>query len=280
MPVKIQPTYTKAKAKRIVCMGDSHTFNYVLGLSSADFYPNQLQKLLWAAGANALARNMGISGDTTAQMIVRKSAMTRWETPDLAVIYAGQNDTSAANITTVASGASASQFTVQAGKGIVYKVGAWILVGAESTQVTVQSTDVLTVSPALSGTPSGGTSVQLDTRKNLVVLGQASGASRIVIVNAHYLNYSTGGDTLATPLAGNVALRALQSAAATDLGAAYCDLYTFMRNRIVAGTDAQGSFSWHVLDSNSHLNTYGEGILASAVLATIQAQTGWMDALT
>lgn len=121
-----------------------------------------------------------------------------------------------------------------------------------------------------------------NTQANLVAIGQAlqtAGYSRLVIGLCHYYNFTSGGDTLATPLAANATLRTKQQNAATTLGAAVADFYTFMRDLIVAGTDTQGSASWHVAPTDAHLNAYGQTILANCVVAAIGA-AGWIDDLS
>lgn len=113
----------------------------------------------------------------------------------------------------------------------------------------------------------------------------ALGTRYAVVVSTQYLNWSSGGDTVSTPYSTYATLRPFQQAAVTAKAitypgrVAYCDLYTFMRALIVSGTETQGSFSWHVADSNQHLNVLGEAYVAAAVLATITAQTGWLAAL-
>jgi len=69
--------------------------------------------------------------------------------------------------TTVASGSSATVFTVQAGQGTNFPVGKVIAIRraangsiVEPRRVTVQATDTLTVSPALGGTPASGDTVK------------------------------------------------------------------------------------------------------------------------
>lgn len=112
-----------------------------------------------------------------------------------------------------------------------------------------------------------------------------AGTDYAVVVNTQYLNWTTGGDTVATPGATYATLRTFQLAAVTAKAitypgrVAYCDLYTYMRALIVAGTYTQGDFLWHVADANQHLNAVGQRIVADSVLATITAQSGWIDAL-
>lgn len=124
------------------------------------------------------------------------------------------------------------------------------------------------------GGANDGVGGSTDTTANLVSIGQAlqaKGYSRLIVGLMHYLNYSSGGDTLDTPLSANVTLRGRQQDAADALGAVVADFYTYMRSRIVAGTDTQGAFAWHVADSNPHLNAYGEQILADCILSVMPA---------
>jgi lysophospholipase L1-like esterase len=114
----------------------------------------------------------------------------------------------------------------------------------------------------------------------------AAGCLRVLVLNTQYQNFSAGGDTLAVPFATYATLRPFQAAAVTAAQAAnpganiqLVDVYNYMRNLIVAGTETQGSFSWHIVDADQHLNNLGEDYVARAVLAAIQAQTGWVDAL-
>jgi lysophospholipase L1-like esterase len=108
------------------------------------------------------------------------------------------------------------------------------------------------------------------TQSNIAAIGQyliAAGvpATRIGIVSAPYLNFASGGDTLATPYASYVGVRGAQAAAAAALGAGYIDFYNFLRNLIVAGTETQGSNSWHAIAGNQHLNALGNSYCAQAV---------------
>ncbi len=123
----------------------------------------------------------------------------------------------------------------------------------------------------------------IDTTANLTAMGvalQAAGCERIIVLGDHYKNFSSGGDTHASPLAAGTTLRAKQLAAATALSAEYISLWTYMDARIVAGTDTQGNYAQHVADSNNHLNAYGEGIVAQALFEKVQATAGWIEALS
>lgn len=111
----------------------------------------------------------------------------------------------------------------------------------------------------------------------------ARGCNRIVIVGNHYLNYSSGGDQLATPLAvydDVTGIRSQQAAAATAEGVVFANLYDFLKSRIEAGTDTQGDYAWHYADGNVHLNAYGNNLVAEHLYQTIAAQSGWVSALS
>lgn len=111
----------------------------------------------------------------------------------------------------------------------------------------------------------------------------ARGCNRIIVVGNHYLNYSSGGDTVGTPLAvyDDVSgIRSQQAAAATAEGVVFANLYNFLKARIQAGTDTQGDYAWHYADSNIHLNAYGNDLVAELLYQTIAAQSGWVSALT
>jgi lysophospholipase L1-like esterase len=204
---------------------------------------------------------------------------------NIAVIYGGTNDRQYDTTVQASPTPTSTVFAVGAGKGDFYLPGTHLLVGAESALISSVSTDTITLAAPLSGgAPAAGTAVVLDTQTNLTAVGnaiRAAGCTRIVYGLMHYYNYSSGGDTHSTPLASNVTMRALQSAAAAAVtGAVTCNFWNWMDNLIQTGAAVQGSYSWHVLDSNIHLNANGEMIIAQALYATIAAQTGWLAALS
>jgi lysophospholipase L1-like esterase len=115
--------------------------------------------------------------------------------------------------------------------------------------------------------------------ESMITSLQGSGVSKIMVVSTQYQNFSSAfsstGDTLTTPYPTYATIRQAQQAAVNNHpGVIYVDLYNFLRNRIVNGQDAAGSYSWHVADGNQHFNTYGCGLVAQCILASIQAQ-GW-----
>lgn len=131
----------------------------------------------------------------------------------------------------------------------------------------------------------GNSIVGSTTQSNITAMGTTllnAGVEYLVVLNTQYLNYSSGGDSTGSPYSTYATLRPYQEAATDALETSYpgqvafCDLYAYMRALIVAGTYTQGDHLWHVADSNQHLNAVGEQIVADAVLATIEAQTGWV----
>ena len=261
-------------AKRaIVAIGDS--ISYSLGgggLVANQFYPARLQAAFAALGiTDVIARNFGVSGNTTAQMIARMACLNQYETPYIGVIEGGIND--GANGSSVSgSGATTTSIPVQAGHGARFTVGGYVVINGQSRLVTAISTDTLTVSPALSAAPTDATAVAHDTAANIVVLGQyllAAGCSRLIVLDCHYMNWSSGGDNGASQNATYAAIRTAQAAAAATLGATYVDAYNYMRALIADGTYTQGDYRWHIADSNVHLNAAGEQILSDAIIAAM-----------
>lgn len=134
----------------------------------------------------------------------------------------------------------------------------------------------------------GNSIVGATTQANIETMGETlldAGVDYLIVGNTQYLNYTSGGDSLVTPFATYATLRPFQAAAATALETAYpgrvalCDIYGYMRNLIVAGTETAASASWHVAGTDQHLNALGNQYVADAMLATIQAQDGWIEAL-
>lgn len=126
------------------------------------------------------------------------------------------------------------------------------------------------------------------TQANIETMGETlldAGVDYLIVGNTQYLNYTSGGDSLETPFATYATLRPFQAAAATALAASYpgrvalCDIYTYMRNLIVAGTETANSASWHVAGTDQHLNVHGEQIVADAMLDAIVSQDGWITGL-
>lgn len=85
------------------------------------------------------------------------------------------------NESNVAIGTSTTQFSVTSGTGTRFAVGQLIQVGMSTPQyvrITVLSTDTLTVTPALTGIPSGGETVK-QAYKEIVLYGGDSASDTI-----------------------------------------------------------------------------------------------------
>lgn len=101
---------------------------------------------------------------------------------------------------------------------------------------------------------------------------------KIIVIGNHYNNFSSGGDTLSTPIQAYDSTNGLRSKQIAAVNAeetsasgyvTYVNLYTFLRNKIISGLDTQGSASWHFADSNLHLNAYGNDLVSQCVFNTI-----------
>jgi lysophospholipase L1-like esterase len=108
-----------------------------------------------------------------------------------------------------------------------------------------------------------------------------TGVSRIIVMSMQWLHWISGaGDTLATPHAGYAALRVLQQAAATAQGATYFDLYTYQKGLIQSGYVGELTGEWAAAPNDQHPSAFAGITWANGLLAHIQAQSGWITALT
>jgi hypothetical protein len=269
-------------------IGDSLVFNTTY-LTPPDYWPWALTGPLQRIGCAVGVDNQGHSGDTTAQVLVRARLLPSVSSGGLGLIFAGTNDWNNPGIVQASPTPTATTFTVQSGFGSLFPANTQVRVGGTTsrdqggTSALVQSVsgDAITLSAPLSGAPSAGQYCFSDTQQNLILTGNAMaslGYTNQVLLTHPYENYSASqGDTLAVPEPVFAQpTRAWQRGACTALGATLADLYTYMRNRIVAGTDIQGSFSWHVADVNVHLNAYGHSIARDCIAAVIPA--AWASA--
>lgn len=135
----------------------------------------------------------------------------------------------------------------------------------------------------------GGSISSSTTTANIITLANIylnAGVQMVVITSAHYLNFSSGGDTQTVPYSTYVPVRAAQLAAYNTLVAAnpgkiaFCDWHQYFSNLIANGTEVQGSASWHFTDGNQHFNILGNTYAAAAMYQTISNQTGWLAALS
>ena len=260
----------------LACLGDSHTFNTSLGVAAAEFYATVTSNRL---GRPWIARNCGISGDTTAGMLGRIATTIQPALPRIAVIYGGTNDVLADTTVAASPTPTSTVFTV-ASNITRYAAGAWITVAGEQAKILSIAGSQITLTAALAGgAPATGAAVKIATQKNLeeiVAYWQGQGVSRIALMGMHYWNFASGGDTTSSQASGQAALRALQAAAAAARGVPFVDLYEWMRQLILAGAYTQGNdLAWHVGVGNQHLNATGERIVSDALTATLVAQ-GWV----
>ncbi len=136
----------------------------------------------------------------------------------------------------------------------------------------------------------------------------SDGCNKVVVINNNYYNFSTAGDnynvatSTGSQVTRNITFRTAAAAAVTAENVvvggintvALCDLYKFQSYLIygngtatyafngvnITSETTQGSFSWHPYDSNLHHNKYGHETVARAMELTINAQTGWVTALS
>lgn len=298
MPRRIQPTYTKARRHTIAAMGDSVTHNTIYGVPLYNFWPGKLAGLLRDNGRSVRARNFAISGNTTTQMLARVSEMAIYDTPDIAIIFGGINDpgSSITSATTTANIRAIIRYLKNGAAGVVTNPSNLPSGNVEGARYIVTSDNSSSggVLPDLSGAQTG---VQVWEARNGLAGESGWGrvndlaaadrpTNRFVVVGPHFYNFTAGADTVGVSgshsgqNATNAAVHTAVSAAATAEGAALCDVYAYMQDRIIDGYDTAASASWHVANTNLHLNAYGESLVAGAVLETITAQSGWLEALS
>ncbi|WP_054529714.1 SGNH/GDSL hydrolase family protein [Erythrobacter sp. SG61-1L] len=258
------------------CIGDSLTHGVVADVTQDEAYPallnDRLERIVHAI-------NAGVQGDSTAEMMNRRTEIIADGTPDIVIIYGGTNDVSTGGTVQASPTPTDTTFAIETGKGSYYKADGWITVGGEQKQILSVSGDTITLASALSGgAPATGTAVAIDTQKNLTELAlyaQSKGCSKILIAGNHYWNWTSGGDTVDTELARNATLRTKQQAAASAAGAVYVDLYEWMRQLIIDGIYTQGDNGWHSSSNNQHLNEAGQSILADAFESAMREE-GWL----
>lgn len=288
-----QSTYTVNRfRKQILCVGDSMTYNVTYDMTADKYYPHVLQTLLNTAGYPLVCRNFGRAGNTTGDMILRQSLFTQWGVPDIAIIHGSVNDYAQDTTVAASPAPTTTVFSVGAGKGQYYQVGSYLTVVVGGTTysrlISSVATDAITISTALPSAPVAGAAVTIDTTSNIVAMAtylSGLGVGKFIICGMGYENLASGGDTLATPLAANVTLRAKQSAAATAIGsnATYVDLYTPMRTelqaQITAGSNSEGSGSWNQSTTDIHYNAVGSALIASIIKDAIIASSALTAAI-
>lgn len=270
MPRKLATTYTKTPAV-MPCMGDSHTMRHSNGVQAYDNYPTVLAALLETASGRPVAEyNVGIAGDTS-----RAASGGSWTTS------VGMKER-IASIT-------GREFT-STPIGVLY--------------VSTNNWSAVTAGATLTG--YAGTAADVDedvTLPDVISLATSMlefGVTNLVVVGYHLRNWSTGGDVTAgtiniePSLVGAnpgtfghgsrwAAYKAVQTLAATYPGrVAFCDLYAAFKARLEADAPASiGVDSYlHVETGDTHLNARGLQWVADAIQGTIEAQSGWIAAVT
>lgn len=258
------------RSRILAALGDSHTYNNSLGVNRSEFYPHRLGRRF-----GMTPTNVGVSGDSSAQMMNRRRKPLSRGKPEIALINGGTNDLNAAPVVAASPVPTDTVFSIDTGESR-YVADGWILVGGVSCQIATIASKAITLTAARAGgAPAAGVAVPIDTQKNLeriVAHVKARGVplSNIYIVGQHYLNFSASGDTVGTPQTLANTTRTAQAAAATAAGVTYINTYAYMSALIGAGY-TQGDFGWHVADSDSHLNAAGQKILADCIEAAIRA---------
>lgn len=265
-----------------VAIGDSFTFAAINGLGLDNYWPARLQTIIAANGGTITFNNQGQSGAGTGVALARAKALARPTNPVLGTIYIGNNDFNSSNIGTVQASPTSRTFSVETGKGSAFTAGAWVFVGSnQARQIRSVSSDSITLETPLVFSPTAGDQVRLDTFNNILaisnVLNGLGFTKQVVGVN-HYMNFppGNGGDTVTVESSGQFPSPRLYQRQAGQylagaIGAQTADFYFCMRQRIILGQDTQGSASWQLDLTNTHLNSYGEGILAGCVSAVIPA---------
>ncbi len=304
-PRRLQPSFPRVANHTIAVPGDSFTLNYSKGVMPFGFYPEILANQLRGLGCAVKARNFGVSGDKTPQILARAEALTRYDTPDIGIVYGGANDvgtyTTAATqlhlqalikclkfgaINAVTNPAALPSGKIPGTRYVVMlddsSTGGVAAYGSLKTTITGAGGSVQSVWEARNN--NGGVT---GWGRVAVAATAPTHTSKIVVVGMHLLNFTPGGETPSSQLAAwdsSTGLRSAQIAAATaeNVGGAavvYSDTYAFMGALITSGQETQNSASWHFADGDTHLNLLGEQYIAQSILATIQAQSGWIDAL-
>lgn len=254
-----------------VAMGDSHT--RVPSGTIAQAWPN-LVDLEFPQIVGTV--NLGQSGDTTSNMMARRSQMLRAGTPNIGYLSGGQNDPAATTTVWPTPTPTATGCTLTSISG--HAVDGWITIGGVQTQILSIVGSAITYPALAGGAPSAGATVAIDTEKNFTEMAlylQAAGCSRVLVIGKHFSNTASGGDTVSVEQPFNAALRVKQRAAATATNSVYVDVYAHGCALINGGTYAQGDALWHVSSADDHLSLAGcTDLMMPPIKAAIQAQ-GW-----
>lgn len=301
--------------KTLAAEGDSQTDIMAgWGVEAWNVWPAQLAAILSAStDDNYQSRIFGVSGETTRQMLNRAGNLSYFDAPEIAVVAGGVNDPGASItsadttlnhrsiIMSLKHGARgdgvspAVSVTGQANLPTLGMPGQRYVVESDTSTTGGAAAWAASHAPTITGTASGPTvwehrytaPGELGWGRVAVASTPPTFVKKIVVLGAPYLNWTAGGDTLATPDATRAAVRAAQTAAVTaenvNVGGVptvvFADLYALMKARIQAGTDVNFAStaydqtkSWHATQNNQHFSAYGHTLAASAVKAAIPAE--------
>ncbi len=305
MAIRRTPSsYPVGRRATLALIGDSLSHAISNGCRIDQMSTEVLAAKLRAIGCPLRGRNFAISGNTTTNMLARMAEFFVYDiAPTIAVIFGGVNDpgSSISDATTQSNIQAMVRYLRNGCKGTVSiqtslpanaNIGdRYVVTGDTSTTGGLNPSGMTYAT--LTGTHAG---VQVWECRNS--LASVSGWSRvtgftgasaivpkIIAVSPQFLNWTSGGDTVAAG-SSHSGQNATYKAVNDDIAAActaetvpFCDLYAYMQSLINAGRDTALSASWHVLGTNQHLNYYGQQVVAEAILATINAQSGWLAAL-
>jgi hypothetical protein len=305
--------------KTLTAIGDSQTDYFAgFGVRPSDTWVPAAARLL---GSKWQGRGFGVSGNTSTQALARADVLFQYDQPDIVAIAIGVND--GPNSITTATTQANVQALIMASKHKVVGRGAglgggitaataaalpengrfgerYIVLNDTSTTggaAAYHASHAATVTGSVTADGNGQKLAVWENRYPLA--GEAGwgrvaktgaaptlGANKVIVVPPPYRNWTTGGDTLTTPHAGNAAVRGALTAAvaaeAVTVGGKptviYSDLYAFMKARIQAGTDPDFSAiaydqtkSWHYVLNDQHYSAYGHALQAQKVVADLSA---------
>jgi len=258
----IQSGYTRAYTQHtLLCIGDSMVDNSQA--NTAAVMPDQqwpalvASKLRTLQGCNIQARNLGMSGSRTQQLVARLASIFKFGVPDIVAIFCGLNDVTVQGGFTAQAGGSTTTVKLSAsdfrednfcvGQTITFTGGT----ASGGTGVIGSyngATQIATIASGTwgTGTPDATTTYQWEvfagagTQTNLTTAIQyclTNGVSKVLLLDTMFDNSSTG-ETVGSPNATHATLRTFQLAAANSFSVSnpgqviYTGLWTYLGNLI------------------------------------------------
>lgn len=302
--------------KTLTAGGDSQTaYDAGFGVRPSQTWAAQTARML---AGDWRGRAFGISGHTSAQLLARADVYVQYDVPDVALHAIGVNDPGAISTAQTQTNVEAMILALKhgaVGRGAGLGTGVTVANpaalpanGRAGERYVVLADDSTTggITPVVAGAVAADANGQkFSVWENRNPLAGVFGWGRVavpataptvvkrhVVVSPPYRNFTAGGDTPTTPVAANVGVRTALAAAVAGQNVVvggkpsviYCDLYAFMRARIVAGTDLDFSAvaysqarSWHYIQNNQHYSAYGHHLQAVKAAADISA--AWPELL-